>query len=104
MSYLSKSVVSIALCAGALTTACEPPPPPRMSSSSSASEGIATCPRNTSVVGGGYEIEPKARVAGKPPSVVSNHPTETGWKVECVDAEGKTVSGCRAYVLCATIL
>ena len=42
-----------------------PIPPPRMSSSASSSEGFASCPKDTAVVGGGYEIDPKARVAGK---------------------------------------
>jgi hypothetical protein len=105
MSYLSQSVVLVALALGAAGTACkEPGPPPKFSSSSSSSEGYASCPRATTVVGGGYEIETRARTSGHPPTVVSNHPTETGWKVECIDAEGKTVGGCRAYVLCATVL
>ncbi len=80
------------------------PPSPKMSSSSSSSEGFASCPRGSSVVGGGYEIEPQIRASGRLPTVVSSRPTESGWKVECVDAEGKTVTGCRAYVLCASIL
>lgn len=74
-----------------------------MSSSASSSEGFATCPKDTAVVGGGYEIDPAARVANKTITVVANRPTENGWRVECVDAEGKTVSGCRAFVQCATI-
>jgi hypothetical protein len=87
------------------TAACQQPiPPPRMSSSSSSNEGFATCPGGSSVVGGGYEIDPKLRATGRPPTVVSSRPTESGWKVECVDAEGKTVAGCRAFVLCASIL
>jgi hypothetical protein len=88
-----------------MTTACAeaPPPPPKMASSSSSNEGFATCPRDTIVMGGGYEIDAKARTSGHPPTVVASRPTETGWKVECIDAEGKTVSGCRAYVLCATL-
>lgn len=38
-----------------------------------------------------------------PPTVVVNRPTENGWRVECVDADGKTVAGCRAFDPCATI-
>jgi hypothetical protein len=95
------SVVALTLS----SVACAPPPPPpRMSSSSSSSEGFASCPAGSTVVGGGYEIEVKARMSGRLPVVVSSRPTETGWKVECVDGEGKTVAGCKAYVLCATVL
>lgn len=81
----------------------DPIPPPRMSSSASSSEGFASCPKDTAVVGGGYEIDATARTSGKPPTVVVNRPTENGWRVECVDADGKTVVGCRAFVTCATV-
>lgn len=109
MSHLSVFGLRVALLAlGGLaltTAACEPPiPPPRMSSSSSSNEGFATCPGGSTVVGGGYEIDPKLRAAGHLPTVVMSRPTESGWKVECVDAEGKSVSGCRAFVLCAALL
>ncbi len=36
-------------------------------------------------------------------SIASSRPTESGWKVECVDADGKTVAGWRAYVLCVSL-
>ena len=110
MSHVSvRGVRQALLVLGALavatTAACQPPmPPPRMSSSSSSNEGFATCPNGSSVVGGGYEIDPKLRASGHPPTVVASRPTETGWKVECVDVEGKTVAGCRAFVLCAAVL
>ena len=109
MSHLSVGGVRVTLLVlGGLaitTAACQQPiPPPRMSSSSSSNEGFATCPSGSSVVGGGYEIEPKLRTGGRLPTVVSSRPTESGWKVECVDAEGKTVAGCRAFVLCAAVL
>lgn len=112
MGFLSNTVVTTSFRASAVAlffvplAACgEPPPSPKMSSSSSSSEGFASCPRGSSVVGGGYEIDPKLRVAGaRLPTVVSSRPTESGWTVECVDGEGKTVAGCRAYVLCASVL
>ena len=109
MSHLSVFAARAGLLAlGVLamaTASCQQPiPPPRMSSSSSSNEGFATCPRGSTVVGGGYEIDVKLRASGHPPTVVTNRPTETGWKVECVDGEGKTVAGCRAFVLCASVL
>ncbi len=111
MSHLSRPGVRPTLLASGTAlvvmavTACEPPiPPPRMSSSSSSNEGFATCPKGSSVVGGGYEIDPKLRASGHLPTVVMSRPTESGWKVECVDGEGKTVAGCRAFVLCASVL
>lgn len=105
MTYLSKATASAAALFVLASAACNPPPPPpKMSSSSSSSEGFASCPRDSTVVGGGYEFEARVRTAGRLPIVVTNRPTETGWKVECVDAEGKTVSGCKAFVLCATVL
>jgi hypothetical protein len=75
-----------------------------MSSSSSSSEGFASCPGGSTVVGGGYEVDPAVRLSGHLPAVVSSRPTETGWKVECVDATGKATAGCRAFVLCAQVL
>jgi hypothetical protein len=107
MSHSSSmcSLASVVALLGVTVSACgQPPPSPKMSSSSSSSEGFASCPRGSSVVGGGYEIDPKVRVSGHLPTVVSSRPTETGWMVECVDTEGKTVAGCRAYVLCASVL
>ena len=75
-----------------------------MSSTMASSETLATCPTESTVVGGGYEIAPTARVAGKIPVVVTNRPTENGWKVECVEADGKTSTSCKAFVICATVL
>jgi hypothetical protein len=103
MSHLS--VIATLGALAVLTTACgAAPPPPRMSSSSSSSEGFASCPSGSTVVGGGYEIEPAKRLSGQLPIVVSSRPTETGWKVECVDTSGKATAGCRAFVLCAQVL
>lgn len=81
-----------------------PPPPPKMATVTASNDQSATCTGDTTVVGGGYEIEPSARVTGKIPIVVANRPTENGWRVECVDGEGKTVTSCKAYVVCATVL
>lgn len=89
--------LSVAACGG-------PPPPAKMSATTASKDSFAQCPAEATVVGGGYEIAPGARMAGKIPAVVANRPTENGWKVECVDAEGKTSSVCKAYVICATVL
>ncbi len=109
MSHLSvfagrAGLLAIGVLAIAIASCQQPIPPPRMSSSSSSNEGFATCPHGSTVVGGGYEIDAKLRASGHPPTVVTSRPTETGWKVECVDGEGKTVAGCRAFVLCASVL
>jgi hypothetical protein len=80
------------------------PPPAKMSATTASNDAFAQCPSESTVVGGGYEIVPAARVAGKVPLVVANRPTENGWKVECVDADGKTSPSCKAYVICATVL
>lgn len=81
-----------------------PPPPAKMSSTLAAQDTFAPCPSEATVVGGGYEIAPEARVAGKLPLVVASRPTENGWRVECVDSEGKPTAGCKAFVVCATVL
>ena len=81
-----------------------PPPPAKMSATTASNDSFAQCGADATVVGGGYEIAPSARMAGKIPLVVASRPTETGWKVECVDADGKTSSSCKAYVICATVL
>jgi hypothetical protein len=91
------SSVHVLACGGA------PPPPVKMSAMGS-DDGLAKCPADATVVGGGYEIKPEARIAGKIPVVVASRPTESGWKVECVDADGKTAPACRAFVVCATVL
>ena len=98
-------VLAILSALAAVTSACgAAPPPPKMSSSSSSSEGYASCPGGSTVVGGGYEIDAAVRLSGHLPTVVSSRPTESGWKVECVDATGKAATGCRAFVLCAQVL
>lgn len=103
MSHLRALVILCAL--AVFATACgAPPPPPKMTSSSSSSEGYASCPGGSTVVGGGYEIDAAVRLSGHLPTVVSSRPTESGWKVECVDATGKAAPGCRAFVLCAQVL
>lgn len=95
-----------AIVASVLTTACGggPPPPAKMSATTASNDAFAQCPAEATVVGGGDEIAPGARMAGKIPVVVTNRPTEDGWKVECVDLEGKTSTACKAYVICATVL
>ena len=100
------SVFVALLLAASLLAACggAPPPPAKMSSTTASNDQFAACPAESTVVGGGYEISPAARAAGKIPTVVVNRPTETGWRVECVDVDGKTTTSCRAFVVCATVL
>ena len=92
------TVIALSACGGA------PPPPAKMSSTTASNDQFASCPAESSVVGGGYEISAAARTAGKIPMVVVNRPTESGWRVECVDEEGKTTASCKAFVVCATVL
>jgi len=68
------------------------------------SDRTASCPKDATVVGGGYEIDLATRQSGKLPHVVAHRPTETGWRGECVDAEGKVSQASKAYVICATAL
>jgi hypothetical protein len=89
--------------AAGVAAACgNPPPPSKMASTMASADQTASCPKDTTVVGGGYEIKPEGR-RGKVPIVVVNRPTETGWMVQCVDAEGQPSAACKAYVLCATL-
>jgi hypothetical protein len=67
------------------------------------SDQLATCPQDSTVVGGGYEIAQEARAAGKIPIVVVNRPTETGWIVQCIDSNGQPSAACKAYVVCAHV-
>jgi hypothetical protein len=75
-----------------------------MSSTMTSSDQIASCPSGSSVVGGGYEISPGARVPNRLPIVVASRPTETGWMVVCLDPDGKPSGACKAFVVCATVL
>jgi len=74
-----------------------------MLSTTASREQIADCPKDQTVVGGGYEISPSARVAGNIPIVVVNRPTETGWMVQCVQPDGQPSGSCKAYVVCAAL-
>jgi hypothetical protein len=90
--------------ASAAVVGCVEPPPPKMSSTMGSSDQTADCPKDSTVVGGGYEIPPAARVAKRIPVVVANRPTERGWMVQCVDPDGQPSGGCKAFVVCATVL
>lgn len=73
-------------------------------SSSSSSDGFAACPGDTSVVGGGFEIAESAQAPGHTVRVVASRPHGNGWRVECVDERGVLTAGCKAWVVCATVL
>lgn len=98
LSAVCVTLVLIAGCGGG------PPPPAKVSATTASNDSFAQCGVDATVVGGGYEIAPSARVAGKVPIVVANRPTENGWRVECIDADGKTSTACKAFVICATVL
>jgi hypothetical protein len=103
---MKRPLVRIALLPvlGLLSACGKQAPPPKVSSSMASSGQVATCPSDSTVVGGGYEIAQGARTAGKIPIVVVNRPTETGWIVQCIDPDGQPSGACKAYVLCANIL
>ncbi len=84
--------------------ACSEPPPPLKMASVSVTNQHAECPRDSTVVGGGYEIAADHRAPGKTPIVVASRPTETGWMVQCVEPDGQPSRACKSYVLCATVL
>jgi hypothetical protein len=75
-----------------------------MAASMASADQTATCPADSTVVGGGYEVAQDARVPNKIPIVVVNRPTEHGWIVVCVNPDGQPSGSCKAYVLCATVL
>jgi hypothetical protein len=76
----------------------------RVWSSSSSADGFAGCPSGTTVVGGGYEIAEAYQVPGKIPVVVGSKPYGNGWRVMCSDERGAPSPGCKAWVVCASVL
>ncbi len=92
---------AVVLAIGCASTA---PQEARVWSSSSSSDGFASCPSNTVVVGGGHEIVEANQVPGKIPSVVASRPYGNGWRVVCTDERGAPVPGCKAWVVCASVL
>lgn len=101
---LLKVVPAVALLLGA--AGCEPPAPKeaKVWSSSSSSDGYAPCPNGTTVVGGGYEMAEQVQAPGKLPHVVASVPHGNGWRVMCTDDKGSPTAGCKAWVVCASIL
>ena len=67
-------------------------------------DGFATCPPDTAVTGGGFEIKEQDRAAGRVPLVIASKPEANGWRVVCVDADGRTTKACRAWATCASVL
>ncbi|MCS6900403.1 MAG: hypothetical protein RMJ98_11190 [Myxococcales bacterium] len=76
----------------------------RVWSTSSSSDGFASCPADTSVVGGGFEIGEGALGPGREVRVIASRPHGNGWRVDCVDERGVLTTGCKAWVVCATVL
>lgn len=89
-------------------TGCTEPVTPaseaKVWSSSSSNDGFANCPNDTSVVGGGFEIAENAQGPGRSIRVIASHPQGNGWQVDCVDEKGVLTAGCKAWVVCATVL
>ena len=87
---------------------CAPPTPASSEahvwSSSSSNDGYAACPSGTTVVGGGHEIMEALQAPGKLPHVVASQPYGNGWRVVCTDDRGSPIGGCKAWVVCASVL
>ncbi len=100
---MAKSLIPL-LALTLFACAASPPPEVRVWSSSSSSDGFASCPDNTSVVGGGFEVADSALGPGKAIQVTASRPHANGWRVDCVDERGVLTAGCKAWVVCATVL
>lgn len=85
---------------------CGPPPvvEAKVQTTLSAKDGYAECPAGTTVVGGGHELEDSVQMPGRFPVVVRNHPYNNGWRVVCTDDKGIPTPGCKAWVVCASVL
>jgi hypothetical protein len=94
----------LALTLGACTPPATPGSDAKVWSSSSSSDGFANCPNDTSVVGGGFEMTDGALAPGRTIRVIASRPQANGWRVDCVDERGVLTAGCKAWVLCATVL
>lgn len=72
-------------------------------SSANSDDGYASCPRDTTVTGGGFEMSEMS--LGHLPLVIASRPEGNGWRVVCDDpVTGQRSAGCRAWALCASVL
>jgi hypothetical protein len=94
---LAAFVASTTLACGAVEA-----PQPRVWSTANSNDGYATCPPNTTVTGGGFEMKTKAIAPGHVPTLIASHPDGNGWRVVCVDETG--TNACRAWAVCASVL
>lgn len=76
----------------------------RVWSTANSNDGLAACPSDTTVTGGGFEIKESDRAAGRVPLVLASKPEGNGWRVVCVDPGGATSAACRAWAVCASVL
>jgi hypothetical protein len=97
---LALALLALAGCSQPNTPASEA----RVWSTSSSSDGFASCSADTSVVGGGFEINEGALGPGREVRVIASRPHGNGWRVDCVDERGVLTTGCKAWVVCATVL
>jgi hypothetical protein len=98
--FSSTMLVAASLLASCATTSTDA----KVQTSLSSKDGYAECPSNTTVVGGGYEIEDAYQMPDRMPVVVKNQPYANGWRVMCTDSKGIMIPGCKAWVVCATVL
>jgi pectate lyase len=95
-------VASTALLAGC--TPAETQQQSRVWTTANSNDGFASCPADTVITGGGYEIKEEDRAAGRVPLVTASRPERNGWRVACVDSNGANSLACRAWAVCASVL
>ncbi len=89
-------------CAGCVTQPATPLHS-KVWSSANSDDGYASCPRDTTVTGGGFEMSEMA--LGHLPLVIASRPEGNGWRVVCDDpVTGQRSTSCRAWALCASVL
>ena len=59
-----------------------------MWSTANSNDGYASCPADTTVTGGGFEMKDKSLAPGHVPVVVASRPEGNGWRVVCADSSG----------------
>jgi hypothetical protein len=91
-----------------LATACAAelvdPSHSKVWSTANSNDGYASCPSDTTVTGGGFELKDRRPAVGHVPIVAASTPDGNGWKVVCTNPDGTASNGCRAWALCASVL
>jgi hypothetical protein len=97
------AVLSILVATFLAACASEPRGHARVWTEGISADGYSECTKGTIITGGGHTMSDALKTATDV-RVVSSAPDGNGWRVVCVDAKGQPVKGCRAYVLCASVL